>query len=307
VEDTGPGLTAEAITRIFKPFEQAQEQHHRAVGTGLGLAISQDLAQMMDSQIQVESEPGQGSRFWLDLTLPIQPRKAEPQPQSAQKVTGYKGRRRKILVADDERYNRGFIVDLLTPLGFEVVEAANGREAVEQNKMAQPDFILMDLRMPEMSGLEAAGLMRQASGQDAANHHVVIVAASASAFDADREESKNVGCDGFLAKPIKPNELYDSLKIHLKLEWIFDESPGPSQKSALAEAFVVPPPEEMQILRDLAARGKLRRIRDRADTLKEQNPDYEPFADKLHELAQGFQERAILALIENWIQGEKRT
>jgi CheY-like chemotaxis protein len=270
----------------------------------LGLAISQNLAQMMGSQIQVVSQPGQGSRFWLDLTLPIHTRQPGSEQQTARKIKGYRGRRRKILVVDDELYNRTLIVDLLTPLGFEVIEARSGQEAIEKNQVMQPDFILMDLRMPEMSGLEAIKLIRQSGSngptQTSSNHNVVIIAASASAFDKDREDSKIAGCDGFLAKPVKPGELIELLETQLDIEWIYTEVSDVSKESGMAEAFVIPPPDEMQILLDLATRGKLRRIRDRADHLKEKSPEYEPFANKLHELAQSFQERAILALIEKY-------
>jgi signal transduction histidine kinase/DNA-binding NarL/FixJ family response regulator/HAMP domain-containing protein len=316
VEDTGIGLSAEALQKIFNPFEQVREKGRPSVGTGLGLAISQNLAQMMGSQIRVESKLGQGSRFWLDVTLPIATRQPAAEQPPTRKIRGYKGPRRKILVVDDELYNRTLIIDWLTPIGFEVIEAGNGQEAIKQTQATQPDFILMDLRMSEMSGVEATQLIRRAHSKS--NHYiadlqptyellkddVVIIAASASAFEKDRKESELAGCNGFLAKPIKPKELFALLETHLKLEWIYEESAAllESTNATPAEEFVIPPPAEMAILLDLAHRGKLRKIREQAHCLKEKNPAYESFANKLQELAQNFQESAILALIEKYVK-----
>lgn len=305
VEDTGVGLTGDAIQKIFDPFEQVGDKQHQRVGTGLGLTISQNLAQMMGSQIQVESEPGQGSKFWLDIILPTTPRQPEPEQQAARKINGYKGQQRTIMVVDDELYNRTLIGDLLTPLGFEVIEAVSGQEALTKNDILRPDFILMDLRMTEMSGLETIKLIRQSHGNGvnptSSPHDVVIIAASASAFDKDREESRIAGSDGFLAKPIKPDELLELLEVHLNIEWIYDGAGDVSRESGVAETFVIPPPDEMQILLDLANRGKLRRILDRANHLRAINHDYKPFANRLTLLAQNFEERAIIELIKKYV------
>jgi signal transduction histidine kinase/DNA-binding NarL/FixJ family response regulator/HAMP domain-containing protein len=316
VEDTGVGLTAEAMKKIFDPFEQVREKGHQSVGTGLGLTISQNLAQLMRSQIQVTSKPGQGSKFWLDIRLSVDAQHPASEQQTTRKIKGYKGSRRKILVVDDELYNRTLIVDLLTPPGFEVIEARSGQEALKQTQTMQPDFILMDLRMSEMSGVEATQLIRRMEGKTddyianlqptykSLKDEVVIIAASASAFDKDRKESELAGCNGFLAKPIKPQELFALLETHLNLEWIYEETSDTLEDTNTnsAKAFVIPPPYEMEILLDLANSGKMRRIREQADYLKEQSPEYEPFANKLQDLAQNFRESDILALIEKYIK-----
>lgn len=316
VEDTGIGLTAEAIKNIFNPFEQVREKGRPSVGTGLGLAISQNLAQMMNTQIYVKSKPGQGSKFWLDVTLPLATQHLASSPQVIRKIKGYKGAHRKILVVDDELYNRTLIVDLLTPVGFEVIEARDGQEAIKQTEAMQPDFILMDLRMPELSGAEVTQLIRGTHGKtndystnlqptyESLKNDVVIIAASASAFDKDRQESELAGCNGFLAKPIKPQELFALLKTHLNLEWIYEEITGIAEDTTAnsVELFKIPPLNEMEILLDLANSGKMRRIREHADYLKEISPEYEPFANKLQELAQNFEETAVLALIEKYIK-----
>jgi CheY-like chemotaxis protein len=132
---------------------------------------------------------------------------------------------------------------------------------------------------------------------------IVIIAASASAFDKDREKSELAGCDGFLAKPIQAQELFALLKTYLKLEWIYEEIKDETGRINTHPAeLVVPPPEEMAILLDLAKSGKVRRIRERADHLIEMSQEYVPFANKLQQLAQTFQEKAILALIEQYIE-----
>jgi signal transduction histidine kinase/DNA-binding NarL/FixJ family response regulator len=305
VVDTGVGLNQADIEKIFAPFEQAGEIQEMHVGTGLGLAISQNLARMMGSQIEVESVPGSGSRFWFDLSVPLISRRPEPTQEEGPKIIGYQGLVRKILVIDDELYNRDLIVQMLSPLGFDVFTAVGGREILPQVAAIQPHLILMDLKMPEIGGLEATRIIREAMGGDGRsltplNHDVIIIAASASAFDTDRDASEQAGCDGFLPKPIKREVLLHLLESHLGLDWIYEVNSKTSDDSGQATVaeFVVPSVDEMAVLLDLAKSGKLRRILDQADYLSQLDASYEPFALKLRELAETFQEKKLLSFIE---------
>ncbi len=318
VIDTGIGMTPKQAAKIFQAFEQVGDVSQRAKGTGLGLAISQQLAQLMGSQIQVKSEAGQGSTFWLELTLPLGSIQLETPQQSQRKIVGYKGQQLTILVADDTPHNRSVIVDLLEPLGFKVVEAENGQAAITQAQMAHPALIFMDLVMPGMSGLETTQnirhLLAKTKSQEfkgaqvrpkTSSKDVVIIAASASAFDKDRKKSKLVGCDDFLTKPIEVEKLFELLETYLELEWVYEakgEGRQDEEKFTLEQAeLVAPPPEELVILFDLAKSGRLRRIRGQATRLAELDEKYIPFADKLQQLAKGFEEKAILALIEEFM------
>ncbi len=216
ISDTGVGLTPEQIGKIFLPFEQVGEAKRQAEGTGLGLAITRQLVKMMGGEIKVKCKPGQGSRFWFDLSFPIVDVEVKEKPVQYQKITGYKGTRQKVLVVDDNLENRLVLVNLLAPLGFEVTQAEDGRQGLAKAGEFHPDLILMDLRMPVMSGLEAVAAIRRIPGLK----KIPIIAASASVLPEDQEESRLAGCDGFLPKPVQFDELLKMLQEHLTLEWI---------------------------------------------------------------------------------------
>ena len=302
--DTGIGLTPEQLEKIFLPFEQVSDIRHRAEGTGLGLAISKKLIQAMDGHLEVQSEFGQGSSFRVDLHFPIKWADAALEPIPDHNIAGYTGPRRKILVADDNPYNRSMLVNLLQPVGFEVIEATNGRESIDFARSTCPDLIILDLVMPGLSGYEAAQQIRKMpDSQD-----VVIIAASASAFEMDILQSKLVGCNDFLSKPVNVTKLFELLETYLNLEWIYKQpSANEDQKAAtefVAEktTLVPPPPHEIALLFDLAMKGEIPSLRKQAIRLEQLNETFGPFARKLRQLAEGFDEDKILALIEQFTE-----
>ncbi len=300
IADTGVGLKQEDITRIFAPFEQVGPVGE---GTGLGLAISKHLAEMMGTQIQVESVPGEGSRFWFDLTiLKVGTEKGLVQ-ESSRKIIGYGGETRRILVVDDEKLNRDLIVDLLAPMDFDVFVAEDASEALNKVQAIRPHLILMDLKMPQLNGLEATSMLQQAvSSQASQLLRPIVIAHSASAFDTDREKSIEAGCDDFLPKPVKRDDLLKLLEAHLDLDWIyFDETPESTEDEEF-ETLLIPHEEEMLLLLDLAKSGKLRRIMRRAERLRLENEALVPFANRLTELAQSFQEKKLLIFIQSCIE-----
>src|SRR4029450_13206361 len=178
--------------------EQLGDARQRAEGTGLGLAISQRLLQQMGSALQIESQVGEGSRFWFELVAPLVVEARESKPSSEHPIVGYEGPRRTILVVDDRLDNGAILVELLTPLDFRVLEAADGRAALDVAQVRRPDVILMDLLMPDMNGIEATRALRQLEDM----RGVVIIATSASVFDTDRLQSLLAGCDGVLRRPV---------------------------------------------------------------------------------------------------------
>jgi signal transduction histidine kinase/DNA-binding NarL/FixJ family response regulator len=300
VADTGPGIAPDQIERIFQPFEQAGEQAHRAEGTGLGLAISRQLVEAMGGQLSVASQVGVGSTFGVELTLPVASVDTGRGVPPEQRIVGYAGPRRKVLITDDKEYNRLVLVNLLEPLGFEVVTAADGREMVDKAQQIRPDLILTDLIMPVMTGFEAVQAIRQIPELQA----VQIVAVSASVFDIDQKSSKLAGCDGFLPKPINAAHLFDLIHHLLQLEWTYApqadaEHAAPTSDSPAA--FVTPPTEELQVLFELAQRGNLRKIGARAAELELLNPAYKPFTGKLQQLAREYEEEAIRLLLQRYL------
>ncbi|HSW05989.1 ATP-binding protein [Aquabacterium sp.] len=215
VRDTGIGIAAEDLGRLFRPFEQVGDASSRSRGTGLGLALSRQLVQQMGGDIQVRSEPGRGSEFTFALSLPPAPAPLGSQAPR-RKLAGYAGRRRLVLVADDIEVNRHVLSETLGIYGFDVATAKDGSEAVAQACTLRPDLILMDLTMPRLSGLHAIRQLRQT----ALTAGTPIIAVSASAGADERTASLHAGAVDFLAKPVDQGELLGKLGEHLQLEWL---------------------------------------------------------------------------------------
>jgi signal transduction histidine kinase/DNA-binding NarL/FixJ family response regulator len=303
VIDTGVGIALEQMEKIFQPFEQVGGRQHRLEGTGLGLVISQQLIELMGGGLKVRSELGVGSTFWFEVVLPVVEIYQEEEQNWIGRVTGYEGRRRKLLVADDKRENRLVLLNMLEPLGFEIVIAENGQQEVEIAQQVRPDLILTDLVMPVKTGFEAVQEIRQIPQIE----NVPIIAISASVFDIQQKQSQTAGCEAFLPKPVDRQKLLSLLGQYLQLEWIYEEIPKQQMKveqSNSDEPLIVPPPEELEVLYELAKLGSMRKIRERSVYLEEIDEKYLPFANKLKDLAQGFQEKAIVTLIEKYLNLE---
>jgi signal transduction histidine kinase/FixJ family two-component response regulator len=305
VMDTGAGISPEQVEHIFQPFEQVGDAAHRAEGTGLGLTISRQLIQAMGSCLEVKSQLGEGSTFWFDVILPVVTIESEFKGLPEREIEGYKGQRRKVLIADDKEYNRLVLVNLLEPLGFDITTANDGRETVDKARQIRPDVILTDLIMPVMTGIEAVQKIRQIPELQ----NVCIIAVSASVFDMDQQQSKLAGCNDFLPKPVNAGKLFELLAIHLKLEWIYEERESKEKGersphlpiSSLPHLFVPPPPEELMALFKIAQRGNMRKIRERATQIEQMDEKYKPFTDKLQQLAKGYEEEEIRALLQHYI------
>lgn len=296
VEDTGIGIPPDELERIFQPFEQVSKAERRVEGTGLGLAISQQIVQRMDSQLQVKSEPGRGSTFWFEVTLPVIGIAEPEQPTFVREIVGYEGARRRVLVADDKLYNRMLLVDMLAPLGFEVRTVEDGQRAVDEAQAWRPDVILMDLVMPVKTGIEAVQEIRSRPELES----VRIIAVSASVLDVDEEKSRVAGCDAFLRKPVMMGKLLDLLEAHLELSWLRAE---PQEQGDTVAALLIPPPqEELMVLYKLAQSGRVWDIQKHATRLAQKDADYISFASTLQEMAQEFKLDQIAAFIEQYIK-----
>ncbi|XYI02363.1 AAA family ATPase [Sorangium sp. So ce1128] len=292
VQDTGIGIAEDQLKTIFEPFKQGGDMRRRLAGTGLGLAISRQYVRLMGGEIAVESRPGQGSTFRFEVEA--QPAQATTAVTASRTVTGYAGPRKKVLVVDDVAGNRAVVTGLLTPLGFEVAEATNGREGLEMAQGLRPDLIVMDIVMPELDGLAATRLLRQLE----AFQEVPILAMSASVSASDGEQSLAAGMNAFLPKPIDADKLLDQTARLLQLEWTY----GPAQAESPSEAgpIVVPPADEMEVLHQLAERGSMRDIIAQADRLAELDERYRPFATQLRSLARNCQSKAVTRLVEKY-------
>jgi len=258
--DTGVGIAPEELEKIFLPFEQAGDMRSRTQGTGLGLAVTRRLVELMGSHIQVKSEPGKGSSFWFDVELPSVVLEQPDAQNPERRMTGHTGRQLTVLIAEDEPSNRSMLSNLLSPLGFDVVLAQDGREELEKAREVLPDVILTDLVMPGIDGVEAVRRIRQMPELQG----VVIIATSANVFEQDTQQMLSAGCDAFITKPIKARHLFEVLETHLNFEWIYEVpefqtvAPHGGHCNNYVEALFVPPPvRELERLYTLTMGGDM--------------------------------------------------
>jgi signal transduction histidine kinase/ActR/RegA family two-component response regulator len=216
VSDTGIGIAADALTRLFNAFEQADNSTTRQYGgTGLGLALTRKLAQAMGGQAGAHSTPGIGSTFWFTISLPKADSRADEaelapiKDAEAELRAHHAGKR--ILLAEDEPINREITTLLLTELGLVVDAAEDGQVALEKASSTDYDLILMDVQMPNMDGMEAARRLRAPP----IGSTLPIIALTANAFVEDRAQALHAGMDDFISKPVQPEAFY-----RLLLKWL---------------------------------------------------------------------------------------
>lgn len=301
IEDTGIGIDKSQWNRVFLPFYQIPHRWAPKAGTGLGLAISRKLVRMMHGDLYVESMEGKGSIFWCDLRLPSAVGPFQPLAVSEpQYLTGYQGPRKTLLIVDDDEYSRKKLKEMLVPLGFTILEATNGFEAIRQSEQTPPDLMIMDLVMPDIDGFETMRRIRQNPKLDS----VIILAISASAFPKTRDESFLAGCDDFLTKPLHFDEVLDRLQAHLELEWTyesltffnFDEDPEDTRP------IVLPHRETLHNLLKLADLGNITGIQEILEDLNHQNPEFEPFVLKVDRLARKFDFEKIVSFLKSFLK-----
>ena len=209
VSDTGIGLSPEQQARLFQPFQQADTSTSRKFGgTGLGLAISKHLAELMGGGVGVESRFGEGSTFWFTARVGISARKVAVKPRETKSAPSLAARSilngTRVLLAEDDPTNQMVAVGLLEAAGMRVDVAADGARAVEMVGRNDYEIVLMDMHMPNMSGLTAAKIIHEQ--QRFAD--LPIIAMTANAMQIHRQECLAAGMNDFVAKPFSPGQLY---------------------------------------------------------------------------------------------------
>ena len=238
VEDTGPGIDPAELSHLFKPFQQTQAGRKATEGSGLGLAISQKYVQMMGGEITVESQVDRGSTFAFHLiTEPVEGYRESTQERVSLlgEVIGLAPGQPtyRILITEDNPDNRLVLSKLLSIPGFELRQAENGQESILQWRSWQPHLIFMDMRMPIMNGYEAITNIRAEEQENcpgvnnleasSARVPTKIIALTASAFEEQRQRILAAGCDDFISKPFKVEEIFGKLTEHLNLRYQYAE------------------------------------------------------------------------------------
>lgn len=230
VSDTGIGIAPEERDRIFDPFVQteAKQQFHPSQaqdGTGLGLAISRRFVQLLGGEIWLDSEVGVGSTFHFTIQALLADGDGILIRSSQHQVIGLElGQPTyRILIVEDKLENRQLLVELLRPIGFEVQEASNGQEAIEQWASWSPHLICLDLRMPVLDGYQAAQQIRAQQQNNEAQ--TIIIAITGSAFEENRQQALAAGCDDFVRKPFRAEAILETIAQHLGVRYRYAAEP----------------------------------------------------------------------------------
>ncbi|XZN93201.1 MAG: response regulator [Microcoleus sp.] len=222
VQDTGVGIAAEEMETLFNAFVQTEAGKKAADGTGLGLNITKKYVEIMGGNIEVSSILGEGTTFKFNIKLcAVAP--SEVNITRLQRVLGLEPEQPiyRILAVDDNTENRLLLIKMLAPIGFEVREAENGRQAIEIWESWQPDLIWLDTRMPVMNGFETVAEIR--ARETNTRSHTVVIALTASIFEERRGEIIAAGCDDFVRKPFQEQIIFDKIAHYLGVRYIYQE------------------------------------------------------------------------------------
>ncbi|MCP4136967.1 MAG: AAA family ATPase [bacterium] len=250
VQDTGIGIAEDQLDRIFEAFKQQSGQSAAKYGgTGLGLSITKRLVEMMNGSISVKSRPGKGSSFIVQLKdVSISAVKDTPAASPESSIDSIQFEEVLILIADDNPSNLVLLKKFLKIPNITVIEAANGKEAVDLAVLYQPNLVFMDIRMPVMDGYDAARILKEVD----ASKEIPIVAITASVMEKSEEKIKAAGFNGYLKKPVSKKELFTEMIRFLPYTSRETPSPIKEQQSPPEFSFDSLPPEILSRLPELA-------------------------------------------------------
>ncbi|MCU4412714.1 response regulator [Acinetobacter sp. WU_MDCI_Axc73] len=319
IEDTGCGIAAQDLQRIFNPFERGSNVDQSSFsGTGLGLPIVKLLVDLLGGQLAIESKLNQGTCFKLKLYLPSKSLIHPINNLNRQDILGYKGQIKRILVVDNEAVDRGLVCKFLEPLGFVLDEAESGIECLRRVPIFRPDLILMDLSMPIMNGWETAHLLRQ---NQITKAPILII--SADVNERTKNHQTDVLNEDFLVKPVDLNLLLNKIGDKLGLEWqqTIDESVSSHSISSITtmESYHAHPSikhhhcfddsclKSMQLdevirnLVKLSHQGYIRGIKQQLEYCQQQFPQQQVLWEKLNFYVQRFDLKAIAHVLQEFL------
>jgi signal transduction histidine kinase/DNA-binding NarL/FixJ family response regulator len=293
VVDTGIGIPQEDLDRIFEPFERGRmHATHSIPGTGLGLTIAHLLTSLMGGELTVQSEVGKGSTFRIRLLLSRAADGNEP-PLEGPRIRGYQGRRRKVLIVDDDPSHVQLLCDILAPLGFELETAFDGEACLETAERCKPDLALLDISMPGMSGWAVAQSLRRTLKQS-----IAIVMVSANVHEIRTTNRTETSHDGFLVKPIDIRQLVERMEDLLNLEWTY-ELPLPVRRAIDSSDFAnLAHSVHIDGIIALCRIGHASGVAQRLDELERNQPEAAAAIGSLRELLREFRLREMVEYLE---------
>lgn len=299
INDTGIGIAADDIERVFKPFERVRKPGSPHIaGTGLGLTITRLLTDIMGGDIAIHSQVGVGSEVKVSLMLSSTDRLAVSTP-SERKIIGYEGEEQTLFIVDDEPTHRSLLSDMLNPLGFNVISAPDGNTCLDMLRYCDPlpKIFLLDIAMPGMSGWELAAAIRERI------HHATIIMISANAAEVTPESSGVPPHDAYLFKPIRITQVLDYIAKHAGIVWQHEsEEHRAASISAAGQLVSLNAPlsdEHRRELIQLAKIGYAKGIKHCLENISKQGNADPATLNTLQELAAGFQFTALINALEN--------
>lgn len=294
IRDTGPGIEPDELDTIFDAFVRAKAGRDMAMGTGLGLALSKEFVNLMGGELTVQNvhnEPGNGAIFSFHIIVEPLEMPDNLTAEEIHNIVSISPDETEIrsLIVDDHAPNRHVLQQLLEPLGIATAEAENGQEALEKWQTWQPHIIWMDMHMPVMDGFEATQkILDLADGSPP-----VIIAVSASDFVEEREAIITAGCHDYLRKPIQLNEVFNVMRRHLHVQYLYanDES----DKFDFSSALETLPANLVIALKTAVIRADMSMINTVINNISQENA---PLANQLQQLADNFEYDTILNLIQ---------
>ena len=298
VEDTGTGISPGELTRIFDAFEQTETGRLAKEGAGLGLTISRKFVELMGGHMSVKSEIGRGALFTFDIYVKTaQAMVSEVIAPYQRAVSLEPGQPRyRILVVDDNLTNRLLLIRFLETFRFDLQDAEDGQRAVDLYREWHPHLIFMDMRMPVMDGYEATTAIKSADKEK----QTKIIAISASTLKSEQIAILAAGCDGYIAKPFREADIYEAMKKHLGIRWVYEDARGPEKgkpsenRDDWETLFSTIPAPLQEKLKDALLRADMGAIDVSIAKIAEQSPR---LAVKLQEYAYEFKYESILSLM----------
>jgi signal transduction histidine kinase/CheY-like chemotaxis protein len=305
VEDTGAGIAAEDLDTLFEAFVQTTTGKESQEGTGLGLPITRSFVQLMGGEITVSSSVGKGSLFKFDILVsPVDAASITTKQPTRQVIALEPNQPRyRILIADDKWSNCQLLIKLLNPLGFELREASNGKEAVEIWDEWEPHLIWMDMRMPVMDGYEATKQIKTTIKGQA----TTIIALTATSLEEERAIVLSAGCDDFIRKPFRDADIFDTMNKHIGVRYIYEDvrdvqslttintnTSVDIQKALTPTALAALPFDLLTNLEEATIRSKMNQIDSLINEIRTLDAT---LADALAILAEGFEYPKIASLI----------